>query len=526
MIYITVLLFLISLPLLVLGFRGRVVQRGQFCRKCRFNLAGIDFLESHAVCPECGHAIASDKNRRPCLRARMWLPLIAGCVMMLAALGLGGMFAQGNQAFVFRHSPDRLVMMSAKWGNAAALDEMVTRLSGSAKFSDSKWKELVEYALEFQADLTQPWDARWGEVLMVGTQDGHLSDEQVRDYIVNGHAITIKMREKLNEGTINAPVQFSIATARISSINGGVLPFKMSYGVVGHGVIDHDTKQNQSNSGPRSSVQAIRVPGVGGSSSYSMTTNIHLKLNAQLPISSEQVPVFVEYEIAISASDDSNQIEPHLARIERTISIVDRHEELIARVPPIGGASMVSSSIFIDNDIIVADPLPAEGEAKHQTVIDFYMLFRGLPQSISYQSFIRTKDGEELPLRQFSSTGGSGHRSYGMQWSFMGEDSSHNDSVRDAIAEMIDSGEATIVLRVDVEGAIMNPDILEVLDQDLIFEHVGVRSAPIGEFNGYSDGSAKYAAKHLIEDESSDPNDTDPDPDPDPDSETREIENP
>jgi hypothetical protein len=31
-----------ALALLILGLRGRVIARGTFCRKCRFDLAGLE----------------------------------------------------------------------------------------------------------------------------------------------------------------------------------------------------------------------------------------------------------------------------------------------------------------------------------------------------------------------------------------------------------------------------------------------------------------------------------------------------
>ena len=53
MLAIGLTLLVAAIILLLLALRGRTIARGRFCRKCRFDLAG---LTAPAACPECVHS--------------------------------------------------------------------------------------------------------------------------------------------------------------------------------------------------------------------------------------------------------------------------------------------------------------------------------------------------------------------------------------------------------------------------------------------------------------------------------------
>ncbi len=50
----------------------QIAARGQICRECRFNLAGLDLESFDAKCPECGSEIHHEAARSPILRIPNW----------------------------------------------------------------------------------------------------------------------------------------------------------------------------------------------------------------------------------------------------------------------------------------------------------------------------------------------------------------------------------------------------------------------------------------------------------------------
>src|SRR3954468_14250449 len=87
---VPLLLLLISLPLLYLGWRGRVVGSQPVCRKCGFDLTGLPVTSTN--CPECGSDLQmAHATRRGHLVRRRGL-LWSGAILLFMALVSGGLF--------------------------------------------------------------------------------------------------------------------------------------------------------------------------------------------------------------------------------------------------------------------------------------------------------------------------------------------------------------------------------------------------------------------------------------------------
>lgn len=499
MIIIGIVLIVVGLGALVLSWQGFVVARGAFCKKCRFDLVGLDLDAADAKCPECGHDVSLQSNRRGMIRRSSKLGLIAAVLVLIGGIVTSWIWASANTPLILGVLPNSIVLNLTDLGMDAALDELVLRFSQvPGPLSTSQIEQAIEIGLAHQADTTWIWDPRWGEVLMIAAQNGHMSDEQIGSYIVNGHLVQIDLRQKLPEGTPFARTRLTTKTGRISSVSGGKIPYSMRSGFGKSGI---DGQESGSASGGSSTSNELYIPGRRGVSSTGMYGSISLKVNDQLPVAGDQLKVFCETEMIIRSAIDDREIRTHQQRKEMTLSFVGLDEELITLVAPTV-ETMISSTIFIDNKIRVADRIPDDSEViPYQQVMDFYILLKDVGQSISYEVFIRTKGGDEIPIGSLTSLGIAGQSSFGMQLALTKNEPKLNQRVRSAIGEMIERGEATILLRVDPVGALVNPDIMEILDQDLIFEHVGVQVEPLGDLNSFSDGSAAYPARALMEDE-------------------------
>src|SRR3954468_8599598 len=86
---VPLLLLLISLPLLYLGWRGRVVGSQPVCRRCGFDLTGLPVTSTN--CPECGSDLRrSHATRRGHLLRRRGM-LWAGGILLFMGPVTGGL---------------------------------------------------------------------------------------------------------------------------------------------------------------------------------------------------------------------------------------------------------------------------------------------------------------------------------------------------------------------------------------------------------------------------------------------------
>jgi hypothetical protein len=77
---VPLLLLLLSLPLLFLGWRGRVVGSQPVCRRCGFDLTGLPVTST--ACPECGSDLRKPHTTRTGHLLRRWGMLWTGAVLL------------------------------------------------------------------------------------------------------------------------------------------------------------------------------------------------------------------------------------------------------------------------------------------------------------------------------------------------------------------------------------------------------------------------------------------------------------
>ncbi|RMH25269.1 MAG: hypothetical protein D6692_11465 [Planctomycetota bacterium] len=211
MLWLGLTLTALALALLILGLRGRVIARGTFCRKCRFDLAGLD---AAGACPECGATLDADKATKSHLRRRSpWLVAVA--VLLLAggiALPIaGGRITTTN---LYQKTPAWLLLPMERLGFDGALTQIAVR-SRSERFSDANWEDLIARALAHQADRSVPWDPRWGDVLAEAIADQRLNEQQLAAYFRNGITTVVTFRTQIPADAKWLPVNVSWIQDRI-----------------------------------------------------------------------------------------------------------------------------------------------------------------------------------------------------------------------------------------------------------------------------------------------------------------------
>src|SRR5436190_7656503 len=76
------LLLVIGIVFLAVGWRGRTIDNHPICRKCGFDLFGLD---AAVRCPECGTELSANAIRLGHRAVRRW-PLGIGVVFLLPSL--------------------------------------------------------------------------------------------------------------------------------------------------------------------------------------------------------------------------------------------------------------------------------------------------------------------------------------------------------------------------------------------------------------------------------------------------------
>jgi len=200
MIIIGIVLLGVGLLVSLFAFRGRVAARGQFCKKCRFDLAGLEIEADGARCPECGSEVSLESARRGLIRRRSRVGLGAAVLLMLA--GGGGIWAgaTGKTGSIITAMPDPIVLWLTDWGVDEALDELVVRVSKvPGTMSAGSWDDAIEQGLAFQADTALVWDERWGEVLVIAMLEKRLVGDALYKFVESSLIAEFETRQVIRD---------------------------------------------------------------------------------------------------------------------------------------------------------------------------------------------------------------------------------------------------------------------------------------------------------------------------------------
>jgi hypothetical protein len=189
--------------LLVFGLRGRRINRSPACRSCGFDLSGT--LPGGVTCPECGAGLKRDKAVRIGQRRRMWS--VASLGLLLIALPTGGLatavYAVLTGADINQFKPVGLLLWEARTADGAvaenALKEFLRRRQ-TGKLSEAAVQNVIEAALEQQADQERPWLEDWGEFIEFARVDGLATDDQYERFYRQCIAFGFEARPSIPSG--------------------------------------------------------------------------------------------------------------------------------------------------------------------------------------------------------------------------------------------------------------------------------------------------------------------------------------
>ena len=479
MLITAIALILLSLPLMFVALRGRVVQRGAFCSKCRFDLVGIDQQIKGACCPECGKGLADGRAVRGCLRRKRWGVLTCSLLLLISGLTLSGIILTNNAARVMTVLPDRAVMLLHDLGVETAFTEIATnRLTRNKPWSENAWTEMIEEALDHQEDVLVLWDPRHGEVLMHALMTGRLSEDQLERYFKQATTSRIEFPEQARYGADSLSAKLHVTSSgRISSLNG-------TNGLVTDGVgsvwnrmmfmsieiIEPALHIDLYSAG----LTGFHIPTAAGGGSGEIGVPIDLdQLDWDSIQPGDVLAVRIMYETSIVRLSDNHvhysetftlehqlQILPqdvHFSQLSDDQSIVDQfRDQEVLRISPL-------RLYPLGKDLNLGDRL---------RICQFTLISEDLPITIAGELILIHKDGEEsLGKLVLEKTSGSAIRP--RTWI--------NDTLPDVklVDELLRQGNVTIEIRPDVAVAEERSVTDKVLGVTLRFEDVVVTSTEL-----------------------------------------------
>lgn len=480
MLVLIIALTLASLSLLVIGFRGRIAQRGVFCGKCRFDLCGVDLASSGALCPECGRAVHDPMAQRMSLRRRSRPMLIVGGLLLLVSIGLGGVLASGNAAAIYARMPDRVVAQGALWGSDDALAEAVARLGApDVTMADAIRRRLIEHALDRQGDRTRAWDPAWGDVLAISLFDESLSDDQLRRYLTQGSRLSARVRDRVYPGAQEIGFRVEHVKDRLGAASGGgATQYTISRQILGQGVLTDDTEP-LAQPEPMTAGQAVRINSSSGISSYVSSGRISATSEALSQPPGTIVPVYIDYQITVYDPQRDVVILNDAHRFEQSVTIVDPSRPIVELVKNDAMAQPACQAVRVGELEVRLEPSDLHGGGVVQFLTVALQSGR-VPEAISGRMML-VIDDQEIPIGGtiFESSMGS----FGtiISWSVLESDEEAMRQARAAHRVLLERETASLILRPDPDAALLNPSVDRILDVSILFRDVAVEALGEGE---------------------------------------------
>ena len=227
---------IVGLIAIVVGLRGKISERGVYCKSCRFDLQGTRTDDPDAQCPECGSRVHHRDAQRDVLRRVSRVRVISGCVITLFAAG--GLYISlfSTQASVFAYLPNQVVLSFAEKGYTDAVDEAIDRWMNVGDLTPDQQGQLIQHALDVQADQLLVWDTRWGELLRNAIEMKMLSNEQLIAFALNGYTYRVALPEMIRQGEDEVAWTLITDADRVMSTWGDVTPYKLGTSITSWGI--------------------------------------------------------------------------------------------------------------------------------------------------------------------------------------------------------------------------------------------------------------------------------------------------
>lgn len=214
-----------GLLLLRIGIRGKQVSSNPHCRKCKFDLHGLN-LDEPLQCPECGVDLkANPKAILPArFRARKLVILLSVLFLMISATGFAwpkvSQLPSLQSQNIYDYFPESLLVKLATAGDDEALQTLHDQLIPGMVSSDAITK-LIDYGFIHKAETSKPWDERWGDVLIYAFLSDQMTHEQTIKYVEGAIEFEVQIHSEIGrqQEDVAAYIEHRIPSRGTSSTN-------------------------------------------------------------------------------------------------------------------------------------------------------------------------------------------------------------------------------------------------------------------------------------------------------------------
>jgi|GEM_PF-5040091 len=184
------ILAVIGFVLLVRAIIGRPLSGHPFCRKCRYDLIGLD-LSTPSNCPECGKIvhIKSRSVMKGQRRIRCIMLPIALVFIIIGSAGIGFSSLKRHPALeyiewhqLYQRSPEPALHFYELLNDEEAVHELWRRMI-KGTVTDKGLRVLIDRSMKHIADPKAGYDYIWGSVLLCALYDNQLTDADRIAYI-------------------------------------------------------------------------------------------------------------------------------------------------------------------------------------------------------------------------------------------------------------------------------------------------------------------------------------------------------
>ena len=212
---------LAGLVLLWFGWRGKRIDDHPICRKCRYDLTGLD---EPTTCPECGTDLDARKAVRIGQRRKRRVMIAIGGLLTLLAVGGGTVI--GVQWY---RDVDPNTLKPAWWliRELDRLDsnqlheprnELIRRLK-TGSLADRHTQRVTELLLEKQIKSTWLRRLSWEDWFVIARAAGALSEEQWRQFLHQSFRFELHARDEVRQG---APIPLALQMKLFNSVPGSL----------------------------------------------------------------------------------------------------------------------------------------------------------------------------------------------------------------------------------------------------------------------------------------------------------------
>ncbi|MCP4251326.1 MAG: hypothetical protein GY778_30185 [bacterium] len=187
---------LVGLVLLLRGLRGRRIGDAPYCRKCGYNLTG---LESDR-CPECGRERVG-RNVVIGRRRRRRASLIIGVgLILVSSTGLCALtYVRIRKIDPYPWYPKLVLVRLARFEDAQAVDELARRI-GAGQLAANGVGSLIPVALDRQPpESTSLIRTLWRDLLGAVEQGGGLTSKQRERFYRQLVTLTMEFRPRIRQ---------------------------------------------------------------------------------------------------------------------------------------------------------------------------------------------------------------------------------------------------------------------------------------------------------------------------------------